>query len=64
MVVARSSACIGYLMEKYRYSRANFVIGMVLATMIERSLHVSLTLYGEWFIFQRPIALALFLLSC
>jgi TctA family transporter len=53
---------LGYLMEKYRYSRANLVIGLVLATMIERSLHVSLMLYGPDFIFTRPLTLAMFLL--
>jgi TctA family transporter len=53
---------LGYMMEKYRYSRANLVIGLVLATMIERSLHVSLMLYGPDFIFTRPLTLALFLL--
>jgi TctA family transporter len=51
---------IGYLMDKYNYSRANFVIGMVLAVMIERNLHLSLTLYGDWFLFTRPIALIMF----
>jgi TctA family transporter len=53
---------LGYLMEKYRYSRANLVIGMVLATMIERSLHVSIMLYGRDFILTRPLTLTLFLL--
>jgi putative tricarboxylic transport membrane protein len=62
VVVCAVFGVLGYLMEKYRFSRANFVIGMVLADMIERSLHLSLTLYGEWFIFQRPIALAMFIL--
>jgi len=47
------------VMDKYRYSRANFVIGMVLAVMIERNLHISLTLYGKDFLLQRPIALAM-----
>jgi TctA family transporter len=53
---------LGYLMDKYHYSRANFVIGMVLATMIERNLHISLTLHGEFFIFTRPLTLILFIL--
>jgi TctA family transporter len=35
---------------------------MVLATMIERSLHVSLMMYGKDFIFTRPLTLTLFLL--
>ena len=60
VVVAAVFGVIGYLMDKYRYSRANFVIGMVLATMIERNLHISLTLYGDWFIFTRPITFAMF----
>jgi hypothetical protein len=30
--------------------------------MIERSLHVSLSLYGDFFLFQRPIALVMFIL--
>jgi TctA family transporter len=50
---------VGYLMDKYRYSRANFVIGMVLAVMIERNLHISLNLYGNDFLLDRPIALAM-----
>jgi putative tricarboxylic transport membrane protein len=50
---------LGYFMDMYQYSRANFVIGMVLAVMIERNLHISLTLYGADFLLQRPIALAM-----
>jgi TctA family transporter len=55
--VAALFGFVGYAMDKYRYSRANFVIGMVLAEMIERNLHISLSLYGNDFIFTRPIAL-------
>lgn len=62
LVVCAFFGWLGYMMEKYRYSRANLVIGLVLATMIERSLHVSLMLYGPDFIFTRPLTLALFLL--
>ena len=32
---------------------------MVLAVMIERNLHISLTLYGKDFLLDRPIALAM-----
>jgi TctA family transporter len=53
---------IGYNMDKYRYSRATFVIGMVLAVMIERNLHLSVSYYGGWFIFERPVALAMLIL--
>ena len=59
VLVAALFGVFGYLMDKYRYSRANFVIGMVLATMIERNLHISLTLYGSDFLAKRPIALAM-----
>ena len=59
VLVAAVFGVTGYLMDKYRYSRANFVIGMVLALMIERNLHISLTLYGNDFLLDRPIALAM-----
>lgn len=62
VIVAGVFGVIGYFMDKYRFSRANFVIGMVLAVMIERNLHISVSLYGEWFIFTRPAALVMFFL--
>jgi TctA family transporter len=37
------------------------VIGMVLAEMIERNLHISLTLHGDTFLFTRPITLVMFI---
>ena len=58
--VAVGFGVLGYFMDKYHYSRANFVIGMVLATMIERNLHISLTLYGDYFLFTRPVTFAMF----
>jgi TctA family transporter len=60
VIVAVLFGALGYIMDKYNYSRANLVIGMVLAEMIERNLHISLTLYGNDFIFTRPITLAMF----
>jgi TctA family transporter len=62
VVVAALFGVLGYYMDKYNYSRANFVIGMVLAEMIERNLHISLSLYGSDFIFTRPITLAMLVL--
>jgi TctA family transporter len=62
VVVAIGFGIIGYVMEKYHYSRATFVVGMVLAIMIERNLHISVSLYGPWFIFLRPVALVMFIL--
>ena len=62
MIVCAVFGVLGFLMDKYRFSRANFVIGMVLADMIERSLHLSISLYGEFFLFKRPIAFTMFVL--
>ena len=59
VLVAALFGVIGYLLDKYRYSRANFVIGMVLADMIERNLHISMGLYGNLFVLTRPITLAM-----
>jgi len=59
IVTACVFGVIGYFMDKYNYSRANLVIGMVLATMIERNLHISVNLYGDWFLFTRPITFAM-----
>lgn len=59
VIVAALFGTLGYFMDKYDYSRANLVIAMVLAEMIERNLHISLGLYGNLFILTRPIALAM-----
>ncbi|MEW5982583.1 MAG: tripartite tricarboxylate transporter permease [Acidobacteriota bacterium] len=59
--VAALFGVAGYFLDKYHYSRANFVIGMVLADMIERNLHISLSLYGPAFVFTRPVTLAMLL---
>ena len=48
---------IGYYMDKYKYSRADMIIGMVLGLMIERYMHISLTLYGRDFLIERPVSL-------
>ena len=59
VLVAALFGVIGYLLDKYNYSRANFVIGMVLADMIERNLHISMGLYGNLFVLTRPITFAM-----
>jgi len=50
---------LGFFMDRYHYSRANLVIGFVLADMIERNLHISIQLYGDGFLLVRPVALAM-----
>lgn len=62
IVIAVVFGLIGYYMDKYHYSRADFIIGMVLGLMIERYMHISLTLYGKGFLIQRPISLVLFIM--
>lgn len=53
---------IGYALRKYHYSRANLAIGMVLGLMLERYMHISLTLHGPLFWLTRPVTFALLLL--
>lgn len=62
VVVAALFGVIGYVLQKYRYSRADLVIGMVLGLMLERYMHISVTLYGNLFFVTRPITLLLLLL--
>lgn len=62
VVVAAIFGVIGYLLEKYDYSRADMVIGMVLGLMLERYMHISLSLHGNLFFVTRPVTLALLLL--
>ncbi|KJS88278.1 MAG: membrane protein [Peptococcaceae bacterium BICA1-8] len=52
---------IGYIMDKYKYSRADMAIGMVLGLMLERYMHISIKLYGNLFFLTRPVTLILFL---
>jgi len=62
VILAFLFGVIGYYMDKYKFSRANFVIGMVLAEMIERNLHISLGLHGNYFIFTQPVSIFLLFL--
>ena len=62
VILAFLFGVVGYYMDKYKFSRANFVIGMVLAEMIERNLHISLGLHGNYFIFTQPVSIFLLFL--
>ncbi len=57
VVVAIIFGFIGYYMKKFGYSRADMVIGMVLGLMVERYLHISVSLYGSFFWVTRPVTL-------
>ncbi len=60
--VCAAFGIIGYVLDKYRYSRADMAIGIVLGLMIERYLHISITTYGNLFIVTRPVTFVMFLL--
>lgn len=52
---------IGYFLKTYHYPLASLAVGMVLGPVLERYLHVSVTLYGGFFWLTRPVALLLLL---
>jgi len=56
---------IGYLLKKFRFDPAPLVLGLVIAPIFELSLRQSLIMSGGSFtiFYQRPIALALLLIS-
>ena len=49
----------GYFMKKYEYSRAALIIALILGTHFERYFHITIRLYGAYFLFRRPISLFL-----
>lgn len=53
---------LGYFFWRFNYSRINLIIGLVLGPIIESNLHVSTTLYGDGFMFKRPLAGTIFAL--
>ena len=48
----------GYGMKKYGYPRAPVVIGLVLGHIVEKNFHLSLQLFG-WYFLLRPLTLVL-----
>ncbi|MQA78026.1 MAG: hypothetical protein GEV10_06030 [Streptosporangiales bacterium] len=50
---------VGYFLKKYRYPLAGVAIGLVLGPILERYLHVSVSLYGSLFWLERPVSLLL-----
>jgi TctA family transporter len=54
IVAAAIFGVIGYALRVHRYSLANVAIGFVLGTILERYLHISLTLHGPFFWLTRP----------
>lgn len=63
LIVTIVFGIIGYQMKKFGFSRAVLIIGFVLGGIAERNYHLAKVLYGKTFIFNRPIALIIFILT-
>lgn len=61
VIVCALFGAIGYGLKKYGYSVAALAIGLVLGPVLERYLHISVTLHGNLFWLTRPVALILLL---
>jgi putative tricarboxylic transport membrane protein len=56
--VAVAAGLLGYVMVRYGYSRATFVIGFVLGILLERHYLLSMRLYG-WEFLMRPVTMGI-----
>ena len=61
VVLAVTTGLLGYFMKKLEYSRATLILGLVLGTLAEKNLTLSLRLFGGDF-WMRPISLVLLVL--
>jgi TctA family transporter len=61
IVVTMIMGLFGYVLKIYKYPRAPLLLGMILGSMAENYLHLSLTLWGLKFFF-RPLTLTLLVL--
>lgn len=61
VVVVLVFGFLGWAMKKYGYPRPALILGLVLGTLAEKNLQLSLAIYGNKFIF-RPICLGLLIL--
>lgn len=59
IVVVAAAAFLGYFLKKYGFGVVTFLIGFVLGPILEHYLVLSLQIYGEDFILDRPLAMVL-----
>jgi TctA family transporter len=59
VIAAAAFGLLGYALRVHRYSLANVAIGFVLGSILERYLHISITLHGPLFWIERPVTLGL-----
>lgn len=59
VVVALVFGLIGYLFRLFDFSRPALLVGFVLGHIIELNLHLSIQMFGPFFVLQRPIAVLL-----
>ncbi len=60
VVIACGFGVVGYVMRKYKFSRATLVIGLVLGNLAEKNYNLSMELFGASFV-TRPIAAVILL---
>lgn len=58
VITALAFGVAGYMMMRFKYSRATFSIGFVLGIIVERNYLLSMRLYG-WEFLLRPVALGI-----
>jgi len=54
---------VGYMMEKYQYSKASFIVGFVLGKITEKNLLLSLQIYQGTGFLLRPLTMVLAVLA-
>jgi TctA family transporter len=60
LVVVMAFGLLGYAMQRFGYSRATLVIGLVLGSVLEHNYLLAMRLYG-WDMLRRPPFLAILL---
>jgi TctA family transporter len=64
VMMALAIGLLGYGMKRYHYSRATFILGLVLGKIVEQNLFLSLRIHeGFSFLVTRPITFLLFVTS-
>jgi putative tricarboxylic transport membrane protein len=63
VIVAVVFGVIGYLMQRFDFSRVAFVIALILGGLMETSFHQTMTVFGPTGFVSRPIALGLLLVT-
>jgi putative tricarboxylic transport membrane protein len=63
VIVAVIFGLLGYAMYRYGFSRVALIIAIVLGDLMQKSFHQTIALMGPTGFFERPLSLALFLIT-